>query len=76
MSIAPTEAPAEVTAATDELRHVYCMAHGIPPTAMCGAARNVPLGAMGPIASAPRPPHLCIVCEDLMFAPCSTCKDD
>lgn len=78
MTIQPVEAveaPAIVKAPTDKLRHVYCMAHGIPDVGMCGAPRNVPIGIMGPIAITPPPPHLCVVCEDLMFAPCPTCKD-
>jgi hypothetical protein len=75
MTTQPIEAPATVHITADKLRHVYCMAHGIPTTGMCGAPRNVALGIMGPIATVARPPHMCIVCEDLMFAPCPNCEE-
>lgn len=73
MTVQPIEAPAPVKAGTDNLRHVYCMAHGTPDHGLCGAPRNVTITKVGPLIKLPQ--NLCVVCHDLFLTPCTDCGD-
>jgi len=75
VTIQPTEAPTIDHKANtgDQLRHIYCLGHGIPDQGLCGAPRNRSIYKARPFRELAATPDLCIVCADIAHLPCNIC---